>query len=114
MGDVLIIIGFLMVLGSLIWLLVIAFGNSIWWGFAVLILPGAPIIFCLLNLADTWSPLTLIVVGLIAEWAGKAIGGTSTFFISHMDIIIIIVGAGGGYLAKTMGFLDSIIPVIKR
>jgi hypothetical protein len=110
MGNALIIIGCIMILFSFIWLLIIAFGQSVWWGLAVVICPGAPILFSILNIKETCNPLTLIVVGLIAEWGGKALGGTATFSMGLTDVLVIIVGSGGGYLARTMGYLDAIIP----
>lgn len=110
MPDILIIAGFACICLSFIWLLIIAFGSSIWWGLAILLLPGAPPIFLVLNLKDTFNPLALLVVGLLAELGGHAMGGTSPYNLGYMDVLIIVIGGGTGYLAKTMGFLSMILP----
>ena len=67
----------LAILGSL-WIVVLCFQTSILWGALSLFIPPVGLLFCLLNIRETWRPFLIAVVGwgMFFSHAGGAAGGS--------------------------------------
>lgn len=75
---VLSILGGLMMFVGGIWTLVLAFKKSLWWGLGSIFVPFVSLIFCLLNLSETWKPLVITLAGGLLFGVGTALGGGFT------------------------------------
>jgi hypothetical protein len=64
------------IVGNL-WIVVLCFQTGILWGLGSLFVPPVGLLFCILNIRETWKPLLLAVVGwgLFLSHAGQAAGG---------------------------------------
>jgi len=58
-------LGGLITLIGAIWLLVVAFKKSIWWGLGSLLIPFVSLIFVILNWQDSKKPFLIQVAGVV-------------------------------------------------
>lgn len=58
-------LGGLIALVGAIWLLVVAFKKSIWWGLGSLFVPFVSLIFVILNWQDSKKPFLIQVAGVV-------------------------------------------------
>ncbi len=63
-------LGLLLFVVGAIWIVVNAFGQSVWWGLGSLLVPFVALIFALLNFAENKLPLLLYVVGTVLLFMG--------------------------------------------
>lgn len=59
------VLGIVLIAIGAIWIIVNAFGQSVWWGIGSLLIPFVALIFALLNFAENKLPLLLYVVGVV-------------------------------------------------
>lgn len=48
-----------------LWIIALCFQTGFFWGLGALFLPPVGLIFCVLNIGETWKPLLLAVVGFV-------------------------------------------------
>lgn len=73
MVMLLIVLGSLALLGGWIWLLVLAFSESVLWGVLVLLVPFAGLVFLVMHWDEAKMPGMLIIAGIILRVAGTVI-----------------------------------------
>ena len=61
--------GLITLLGA-IWLLVVAFKKSVWWGLGSLLIPFVSLVFVILNWQDSKKPFLIQVVGVVLCFIG--------------------------------------------
>lgn len=59
------ILGLLLIAVSGIWIIVNAFGQSVWWGIGSLLVPFVALIFALMNFAENKVPMLLYIAGIV-------------------------------------------------
>jgi hypothetical protein len=66
----LVYLGGLIALVGAIWLLVVAFKKSVWWGLGSLLIPFVSLVFVILNWQDSKSPFFTQIVGVALSVIG--------------------------------------------
>jgi hypothetical protein len=70
MGSLLLILGIIISLVGGIWLLVLAFQESVLWGIGSIIVPFVSLIFVFMHWTEAWRPFVLSVVGSVLAMIG--------------------------------------------
>jgi hypothetical protein len=73
MGEALAIIGAILGIVGYIWLLVLAFSESILWGIGSLLCGLVALVFGITRWPETKVPILLYVAGLVLSGAGQAV-----------------------------------------
>ncbi|MEO8012128.1 MAG: hypothetical protein ABI650_10825, partial [Dokdonella sp.] len=63
--NIMVVLGLLLIAVGTIWIIVNAFGQSVWWGIGSLLLPFVALIFALMNFAENKLPLLLYIAGIV-------------------------------------------------
>jgi hypothetical protein len=74
-GIVLLLVGLVIALAGGIWLLVIAFRASVWWGLGSIFVPFVSLIFVITHWEVAKRPFLVSVAGSILLIVGAALGG---------------------------------------
>lgn len=77
MGAALTVIGYLVALVGGIWILVLAFRKSVWWGLGSLFIPFVGIVFAIMNWTEAKVPFLIEVGGVVLIFIGLASGGNT-------------------------------------
>jgi hypothetical protein len=48
-----------------LWIIALCFQTGFFWGLGALFLPPVGLVFCVLNIRETWKPLLLAVGGMV-------------------------------------------------
>jgi len=75
MGELLVIVGALVAFGAGIWLLIVAFQESIWWGLGSLFLPFVSLVFAIMHWDRAGSPFLVSLAGTAVMFIGAAMSG---------------------------------------
>ena len=73
MGDLIIILGFIIFVIGGFWFLVAAFRESIWWGLACLLVPIVPLFFLIVHWSEARKPFFLQLLGFAVMVIGAII-----------------------------------------
>lgn len=73
--STLFIVGLIIAFAGGLWLLIVAFEKSVWWGLGCLFIPFASLLFVILNWRATWKPFVINIVGgiLVVVGLGSAL-----------------------------------------
>jgi hypothetical protein len=75
LGDILVLIGFMIYLFGDARFLVVAYHRSLLWYFGCVFIPFAGLAFFLLNFRKTWRPVVVSTFGILIAVAGCWAGG---------------------------------------
>lgn len=75
MGALLVILGSILLLGGGIWLLVVAFQESIWWGLGCLLIPFVSLVFVIMHWSESKGPFFVQIAGLVVLVLGAVLSG---------------------------------------
>lgn len=75
MGSLLLILGSILMIGGGIWLLVVAFQESLLWGLGCLLVPFVGLVFVIMNWSESKNPFFVQLAGLVLGVLGVVISG---------------------------------------
>jgi len=74
-GMILLVIGLVVMLVGGIWLLVVAFKESIWWGLGSLFIPFVSLIFAIMHWSKASKPFLIAIGGMVVYFIGIFMSG---------------------------------------
>lgn len=77
MGSLLLILGSILLIGGGIWLLVVAFQESLLWGLGCLLIPFVSLVFVIMNWSESKNPFLVQIAGLVLCVLGVVISAPS-------------------------------------